>query len=50
MDQGHADEDPNILDNFVGDYVFNPVPGTTEISLDEPAPVLEGGTMMCLKS
>tara|TARA_R110000851_G_scaffold49490_2_gene119081 strand:- start:13278 stop:13994 length:717 start_codon:yes stop_codon:yes gene_type:complete len=44
VDQGHADEDPNVLDNFVGDYVFNPVPGTTEISLDEPAEVLEGGT------
>ena len=44
VDQGQADEDPNILDNFVGDYVFNPVHGTTEISLDEPAEVLEGGT------
>ena len=44
VDQGQADEDPNILDNFVGDYVFNPVPGTKEISLDVPAPVLEGGT------
>ena len=44
VDQGQADEDPNILDNFVGDYVFNPVAGTTEISLDEPAEVLEGGT------
>ena len=44
VDQGQADEDPNVLDNFVGDYVFNPVQGTTEISLDEPAEVLEGGT------
>jgi hypothetical protein len=44
VDQGQADDDPNILDNFVGDYVFNPVPGTTEIKLDEPAEVLEGGT------
>ena len=44
VDQGQADEDANKLDNFVGDYVFNPVPGTTEISLDEPAEVLEGGT------
>tara|TARA_B100000700_G_scaffold330199_1_gene455197 strand:+ start:1668 stop:2549 length:882 start_codon:yes stop_codon:yes gene_type:complete len=43
-DQGHADEDPNILDSFVGDYVFNPVPGTKEVQLDEPAEVLEGGT------
>jgi len=44
VDQGQADDDPNIIDNFVGDYVFNPVPGTTEIKLDEPAEVLEGGT------
>lgn len=43
-DQGHADEDPNTLENFVGDYVFNPVPGTKEVKLDEPAEVLEGGT------
>ena len=44
VNQGHADEDPNNLDNFVGDYVFNPVPGTKEINLDAPAQVLEGGT------
>tara|TARA_R110002074_G_scaffold7751_7_gene32734 strand:- start:205 stop:1083 length:879 start_codon:yes stop_codon:yes gene_type:complete len=43
-DQGHADEDPNALEQFVGDYVFNPVPGTKEVKLDEPAEVLEGGT------
>ena len=43
-DQGHADEDPNTLENFVGDYVCNPVPGTKEVKLDEPAEVLEGGT------
>jgi len=44
VNQGHADEDPNNLENFVGDYVFNPVPGTTEIRIDEPAEVMEGGT------
>ena len=43
-DQGHADEDPNAFEQFVGDYVFNPVPGTKEVKLDEPAEVLEGGT------
>ncbi len=44
VDQGKADEDPQNLDNYVGDYVFNPVPGTNRIQLDEPAEVLEGGT------
>ena len=44
VDQGKADEDPQMLDKFVGDYVFNPVPGTDRIKLDEPAEVLEGGT------
>ena len=43
VDQGVADEDPNILDNFVGDYVFNTVtPGP--MALDKPAEVLETGT------
>lgn len=44
VDQGHADDDSNKLEMFVGDYVFNPVPGTKEVKLDEPAEVLEGGT------
>ena len=44
VDQGRADENPNILEEFVGDYVFNPIKGTKEIKLDEPAQVLEGGT------
>ena len=44
VDQGKADEDPQHLDKYVGDYVFNPVPGTDKIKLDEPAEVLEGGT------
>lgn len=44
VDQGHADDDSNKLEQFVGDYVFNPVPGTKEVRLDEPAEVLEGGT------
>lgn len=44
VDQGHADDDANKLEMFVGDYVFNPVPGTKEVKLDEPAEVLEGGT------
>lgn len=52
VNQGKADENPNDLEQFVGDYVFNPVPGTTEVRLDEPAEVMEGGTgfMMMTKS
>lgn len=44
VDQGHADENPHNLNKFVGDFVFNPVSGQTEIPLNEPVEVLEGGT------
>tara|TARA_Y100000114_G_C11760704_1_gene329503 strand:- start:190 stop:1035 length:846 start_codon:yes stop_codon:yes gene_type:complete len=44
VDKGVADDNPNILENYVGDFVFNPVPGTTEIRINEPVEVLEGGT------
>lgn len=48
VNKGAGDEDPNNLENFVGDYVFNPVleEGETQknIRLDEPAEVLEIGT------
>ncbi len=47
VDKGVADENPNALDQFVGDYVFNPViakDGPTQIKLSEPAEVLEIGT------
>ena len=44
VNKGLADENPNELSKYVGDYVFNPAAGTTEIKLDEPAEVLEGGT------
>lgn len=43
VDKGFGDEDPNRLEHFVGDFVFNPVSGGT-IRLDEPAQVLEAGT------
>lgn len=33
-----------LLADFAGDFVFNAVPGTTEIKLNEPAEVLEIGT------
>ena len=45
VDQGFADENPENLSRFVGDYVFNPVDTKDgKIHLDRPAEVLEGGT------
>lgn len=44
VDKGIADEDPNVLEKFVGDYVFNPKNGTGEIPIGEPVEVLEIGT------
>jgi hypothetical protein len=35
---------PGELENLVGDYVFNPVPGTNQFSVREPLEVLELGT------
>jgi len=50
VDKGFADENPNKLENYVGDYVFNPVQGQTEIRIDQPVEVLEGGTgFMCVQ-
>ena len=44
VDKGFADENPNVLEKYVGDYVFNPVQGGNDIRIDQPAEVLEGGT------
>jgi hypothetical protein len=44
VDKGLADEDPQNLENFVGDYVFNPKGGQQSIPLNEPVEVLEIGT------
>jgi len=44
VDKGFADENPGNLEKFVGDYVFNPNTSDTELRLDEPVSVLEGGT------
>jgi len=44
VDKGFADENPNDLEKFVGDYVFNPVGGTQSIPIGEPVEVLESGT------
>ena len=52
VDKGIADEDPNVLEKFVGDYVFNPKNGSGSIPINEPVEVLEIGTgfMMIHKS
>jgi hypothetical protein len=44
VDKGFADENPNVLENFVGDYVFNPKGGSRSIQIGEPCEVLEIGT------
>lgn len=44
VDKGKADEDPNQLEKYIGDYVFNPKAGTTSISISDPVEVLEAGT------
>jgi hypothetical protein len=52
VDKGIADQDPNVLERFVGDYVFNPKNGSGSIPINEPVEVLEIGTgfMMIHKS
>jgi hypothetical protein len=44
VDKGAADENPNELEKFVGDYVFNPKSSQKEIPLSQPVEVLEIGT------
>jgi hypothetical protein len=44
VDKGVADQDPNVLDAFVGDFVFNPKGNQTSIQITEPCEVLEIGT------
>jgi hypothetical protein len=44
VDKGVADQDPNVLEKFVGDYVFNPKGGQQSIQISEPCEVLEIGT------
>ena len=52
VDKGVADQNPNVLENFVGDFVFNPKGGQQQIAISEPCEVLEIGTgfMMVTKS
>ena len=44
VDKGIADDDANVLERFVGDYVFNPKGGQQSIPISEPVEVLEIGT------
>lgn len=44
VDKGVADQNPNVLEKFVGDYVFNPKGGQSHIPINEPVEVLEIGT------
>jgi len=44
VDAGMADDDPTILEEFTGDFVFNPIGGTSEIKVSDPVEVLEIGT------
>lgn len=44
VDKGFADENPETLSAFVGDYVFNPKSGVERIPINEPVEVSEAGT------
>jgi len=44
VDKGKADNNPNDLEKYVGDYVFNPKSGQNQISIVDPVEVLEVGT------
>lgn len=52
VDKGFADENPAALEEFVGDYVFNPADGVLQFRVDQPVEVKEGGTgfMMIARS
>ena len=43
-DKGFGDKNPQQLEEFLGDFVFNPLPGTQSFSVLEPAEMLEVGT------
>ena len=44
VDRGFANDDPSNLERFVGDFVFNPKDGQTQIPLFQPVEVREVGT------
>lgn len=44
VDMGFANDNPHMLDQFVGDYVFNPASNIGSFRVDEPVEIREGGT------
>lgn len=44
VQMGVAEDDANVLEKYVGDYVFNPIAGKGSFMIGEPAEVLEIGT------
>lgn len=44
VDKGFAENNPFDLQNFIGDFVFNPAADVREFRLDEPIEIREGGT------
>ena len=42
--KGFGDQNPNDLEKFVGDFVFNPRQDHQQFQISEPVPVLEAGT------
>lgn len=44
VDKGLADDNPQNLSKYTGDFVFNPLPGSDSIKINEPVEVLEAGT------
>ena len=41
---GYADDNPGKLESLVGDFVFNPAAGQSQIAINEPVEDLESGT------
>lgn len=49
MEMGFGKDNPFDLENFVGDFVFNPDKNIKTFKVSEPVPIREGGTgFMCI--
>jgi hypothetical protein len=44
VEAGYAKDNPFVLDQFIGDYVFNPVGDVKSFKINEPVEIKEGGT------
>jgi hypothetical protein len=44
VDKGLGDKNPNNLEKYIGDFVFNPKDGQSQIAISEPVEVREIGT------